>query len=212
MNSSQPVDVLSRRQAVRLFIGAGIATALPGCVAVPRVVVAAGWWTIEQLISAVLQAAAQLAITAIADNVRQTMTAKLAPTDISLLQRGGQLFIRTRDGSEHSIAYTVETVVETLAPHRQDEPLRYQKPPAPVASEEEAVTPLPPRSNEPPSRKFEESPPTFQRITPRVVEPRPVLQITQPRQRYQPARKVQRRVVVGRRIFRYHNPRLHRTR
>jgi hypothetical protein len=108
-------DQLSRRDALK-FAGAAIVSGgLTGCGAGPavvhagRVVLSVAWPNIQRVVAAIVRQSTSLIFTAVVAAVERTMNATLSPAQASSLGQGGRLILRTEDGVEHEVPFTVES-------------------------------------------------------------------------------------------------------
>ena len=107
---------MTRRQALvagATGVLAGGVTGCGGSVAptarvVARVVIRVAWPSIQRVIAAVVRRT-DLIVKAIVATVERTLNAKLTSEQASSLKSGGQLYLRTEDGVEHEIPYTIES-------------------------------------------------------------------------------------------------------
>jgi hypothetical protein len=105
------IDRITRRQAIKVAGAAIIASSMPGCgAAVPaaRVVISVAWRAIAQVLSCVLKFGDKaLTLIAIVEGAQRTLDVALSTEQRNALNNGGKLIIRTEDGVEHEVAYTV---------------------------------------------------------------------------------------------------------
>lgn len=105
---------LTRRQVLKVGTATVLVGSVPGCGAVVthagRVVLSVAWPSIQRVVAAVVRRSTkQLIVTAIVDAVERTLNATLTSGQASSLSNGGRLYLRTQDGVEHEIPYTIES-------------------------------------------------------------------------------------------------------
>ena len=103
---------LTRRQALKAAAMGVLAGGVSGCSAVAkdvgRVVISVAWPTIQRVVTAIVRRSGSLIVTAVVAAVERTLNAMLSSEQASSLGSGGQLYLRTEDGVEHQIPYTIE--------------------------------------------------------------------------------------------------------
>ena len=102
---------MTRRQALKAGTVTVVVVGVSGCGAVAhagRVVVSVAWPTIQRVVAAIVRRGGSLSVTAIVAAVERTLNASLTSAQTSSLGGSGQLFLRTEDGVEHQIPYTIE--------------------------------------------------------------------------------------------------------
>ena len=103
---------LTRRQALKAGTTAVLVGSIPGCGAVAhagRVVLSVAWPSIQRVVSAIVRRSTNLVVTALVAAVERTLNATLSSEQASTLGTGGKLYLRTEDGVEHEIPYTIES-------------------------------------------------------------------------------------------------------
>lgn len=103
---------MTRRQALQVATVGVLAGGVSGCGAAAsagRVVVSVAWPTISRVLSAIVRRAGSLIVKALVGAVERTLNASLTSQQVSSLLNGGKLFLRTEDGVEHEIPFTVES-------------------------------------------------------------------------------------------------------
>ena len=107
-------DRFSRRDALKFAGGAVVSGGITGCGAGPavvhagRVVLSVAWPNIQRLVAALVRQNTKLIVTAVVAAVERTMNATLSSAQASSLGHGGRLILRTKDGVEHEVSFTIE--------------------------------------------------------------------------------------------------------
>jgi len=102
---------LTRRHALSVGAVGVLASGVAGCGAVDqagRVVISIAWPSIQRVVTAVLRRRTNLIVTAVVAAIQRTLNATLTSEQASSLGSGGRLYLRTEDGVEHEIPYTIE--------------------------------------------------------------------------------------------------------
>ena len=102
---------MTRRQALKAGAAGVLAGGVTGCGAVVhagRVVISVAWPSIQRVVAAIVRRGTSLVVTAIVAAVERTLNATLSSEQASSLGGGGRLYLRTEDGVEHEIPYTIE--------------------------------------------------------------------------------------------------------
>jgi hypothetical protein len=103
---------ITRRQAIKVAGAAVIAGGVSGCGAVAsagQVVISVAWKTIEKVVSAIVSKAGRLVVKAIVAGVEKLLEATLSSSQVATLDKGAKLFLRTEDGVEHEIPFTIQS-------------------------------------------------------------------------------------------------------
>ncbi len=103
---------MTRRKAMKVGAVGVLAGGVTGCGAVAhagRVVIGVAWPSIQRVVTALVRRSGSLIVTAIVAAVERTLNATLTSEQTSSLGSGGLLYLRTEDGVEHKIPYTIES-------------------------------------------------------------------------------------------------------
>ncbi|MBX9679219.1 MAG: hypothetical protein K2X38_10685 [Gemmataceae bacterium] len=103
---------MTRRQVLKVGAVSVFAGGVSGCGAVAhagRVVISVAWPSIQRVVAAMFRRGGSLVVTAIVAAVERTLNASPTSEQASSLRSGGHLFLRTEDGVEHQIPYTMES-------------------------------------------------------------------------------------------------------